>query len=52
MAETHRKKGLRREIGLGLLVFYGLGNILGAGIYVLVVRSSKSAATIHLSLLL
>ena len=28
--------GLKRELGLGLLTFYGLGNILGAGIYVLV----------------
>src|SRR5690554_6150070 len=28
--------GLRRVLGLGLLVFYGLGVIIGAGIYVLV----------------
>ena len=27
---------LSREIGVFLLLFYGLGNILGAGIYVLV----------------
>ena len=27
---------LRRAVGLPLLVFYGLGNILGAGIYVLI----------------
>ncbi len=30
------KKSLSREIGFWLLCFYGLGNILGAGIYVLV----------------
>lgn len=28
--------GLRRNLSLSLLVFYGLGNIVGAGIYVLV----------------
>ena len=27
---------LSREVGITLLLFYGLGNILGAGIYVLV----------------
>jgi APA family basic amino acid/polyamine antiporter len=27
---------LKRELGLGLLTFYGLGNIVGAGIYVLI----------------
>ena len=36
MAKSYGSQNLRREIGLGLLVFYGLGNILGAGIYVLV----------------
>jgi len=30
------KKSLSREVGFLLLCFYGLGNILGAGIYVLV----------------
>jgi len=28
--------GLKRSLGLGLITLYGLGNILGAGIYVLV----------------
>jgi amino acid transporter len=27
---------LKREVTLSMLVFYGLGNILGAGIYVLI----------------
>jgi amino acid transporter len=27
---------LNRSVGLWLLIFYGLGNILGAGIYVLI----------------
>ena len=31
-----RKNKLKRELGLGLLIFYGLGNIVGAGIYVLI----------------
>lgn len=31
-----KKLKLSREVGLGLLLFYGLGNILGAGIYVLI----------------
>ena len=31
-----QEKSLSREIGFWLLCFYGLGNILGAGIYVLV----------------
>ena len=30
------RTGLRRRLGFWLLAFYGLGNILGAGIYVLV----------------
>ncbi len=29
------KKGLPRQIGLVYLIFYGLGNVIGAGIYVL-----------------
>ena len=33
---TENKVTLKRDISLYLLVFYGLGNILGAGIYVLV----------------
>ncbi|MCG6937894.1 MAG: APC family permease [Gammaproteobacteria bacterium] len=35
---------LRRAIGLPLLLFYGLGNILGAGIYVLIGKVSAAAA--------
>ena len=34
--ETKNKVTLKRDISLYLLIFYGLGNILGAGIYVLV----------------
>ena len=37
-----QKKGLKRALGLPLVTLYGLGNILGAGIYVLV---GKVAAT-------
>lgn len=35
---------LRRSIGLPLLLFYGLGNIIGAGIYVLIGKVSAEAA--------
>jgi len=35
---------LRRTIGLPLLLFYGLGNIIGAGIYVLIGKISGEAA--------
>ncbi len=35
--------GLDRRIGLGLLLLYGLGNILGAGIYVLVGKVAGEA---------
>lgn len=34
---------LRRNIGLPLLLFYGLGNILGAGIYVLIGKVAGEA---------
>lgn len=34
---------LKRSLGLGLVVFYGLGNILGAGIYVLVGKVAGEA---------
>jgi len=37
------KVGLKRSLGLWLLVFYGLGNILGAGIYVLVGKVAGAA---------
>ncbi|PHR58173.1 MAG: amino acid permease [Arcobacter sp.] len=40
---------LSRELGLGLLLFYGLGNIVGAGIYVLVGKVAGLAG--YLSLL-
>jgi len=33
---THEPVSLKRSLGLGLLVLYGLGTIIGAGIYVLV----------------
>ncbi len=32
----HARVGLDRSLGLGLITLYGLGNILGAGIYVLI----------------
>lgn len=35
-SQSSEKKSLSREVGFWLLCFYGLGNILGAGIYVLV----------------
>ena len=35
--------GLKRNVGLLLLIFYGLGNILGAGIYVLIGKVAGSA---------
>lgn len=35
--------GLRRNLGLGLITLYGLGNILGAGIYVLVGKVAGAA---------
>ena len=35
---------LRRTIGLPLLLLYGLGNIIGAGIYVLIGKVSGEAA--------
>lgn len=44
---TKNKIKLKRELGLGLFILYGLGNIIGAGIYALigkVVSESGSAA--------
>lgn len=41
MAET--KTGLKRSLSLPLITFYGLGNILGAGIYVLVGKVAADA---------
>lgn len=38
-----QKIALRRAISLPLLIFYGLGNIIGAGIYVLVGEIARSA---------
>jgi amino acid transporter len=37
---------LKRSLGLGLITLYGLGNILGAGIYVLVGKVA-GAAGVH-----
>ena len=34
---------LRRSLGMGLLLFYGLGNIIGAGIYVLIGEVAANA---------
>ncbi|MEZ6330779.1 MAG: hypothetical protein R3B12_02060 [Candidatus Saccharimonadales bacterium] len=36
---------LKRELGLPILTLYGLGNILGAGIYVLVGKVAGQAGT-------
>ena len=36
VSETVPRSGLRRSLGLGLLVFYGLGIIIGAGVYVVI----------------
>jgi APA family basic amino acid/polyamine antiporter len=36
---------LRRSLGLGLLLFYGLGNIIGAGIYVLIGEVAANAGS-------
>jgi basic amino acid/polyamine antiporter, APA family len=41
--KSHEKGTLARKIGLPLLTFYGLGTILGAGIYVLVGEVAASA---------
>lgn len=38
-----RSSGLKRSLGLWLLVFYGLGTIVGAGIYVLLAEVGKDA---------
>ena len=40
---ANEKVALRRSIGLVLLTLYGLGNILGAGIYVLVGKVAGEA---------
>jgi amino acid transporter len=40
---TVNNSGLRRSLNLPLIVFYGLGTILGAGIYVLVGKVAGSA---------
>jgi amino acid transporter len=36
VSEAGQGPGLRRSLGLGLLVFYGLGIIIGAGVYVVI----------------
>lgn len=38
-----KRLGLRRDVGLLLLTLYGLGNILGAGIYVLIGKVTGEA---------
>ena len=43
MNNLQDKVGLKRSLGLWMLVFYGLGNILGAGIYVLVGKVAGAA---------
>jgi APA family basic amino acid/polyamine antiporter len=43
MSDSLDATQLRRSLGLSLVVFYGLGNILGAGIYVLVGKVAGAA---------
>lgn len=43
MPDTPDATQLRRSLGLSLVIFYGLGNILGAGIYVLVGKVAGAA---------
>lgn len=43
MKDAAAKSELKRSLGLSLLVLYGLGNILGAGIYVLVGKVAGEA---------
>ena len=43
MPDSPESTQLRRSLGLSLVVFYGLGNILGAGIYVLVGKVAGAA---------
>jgi amino acid transporter len=42
-AQTTPRPALKRSLGLGLITLYGLGNILGAGIYVLVGKVAGAA---------
>lgn len=43
MSENQKPKGLKREVGRNGLLLYGLGNIIGAGIYVLVGKIAERA---------
>ena len=45
MSAVHKNKPgeLRREVGLALFLFYGIGNIVGAGIYVLIGKVAGAA---------
>ena len=42
-AEENNQPGLRRDVGLALFALYGTGNIIGAGIYVLVGKVAGEA---------
>ena len=42
MARKHR---LSRDLGLGLILLFGLGNIVGAGIYALIGRVAGESGT-------
>ncbi|MGE4349538.1 MAG: APC family permease [Candidatus Berkiella sp.] len=44
MEKNKDKIALKRSLSLGLLIFYGLGTILGAGVYALIGKVAKHAA--------
>lgn len=44
MEKNKDKVALKRSLSLGLLIFYGLGTILGAGVYALIGKVAKYAA--------
>ena len=49
MRAAMRQPGLRRSLGLALLVFYGLGIIIGAGVYVAVGDVIEAAGPLAVS---
>jgi APA family basic amino acid/polyamine antiporter len=49
MTKDDDRSGLRRSLGLALLVFYGLGIIIGAGVYVAVGDVVKAAGPLAAS---